>query len=359
MGEAGAVSAPESSFPSTHFSDVHLIPDCLPELDLASIDLTTSVAGLRLATPVVVNAMTGGTARGLEANRALSRAAALAGAAIAVGSQTILRESPEALATFSVVRDENPHGIIFANLPAGSSPDDAKRAADVLHADALQLHLNAAQELAMPEGDRDFRGRLAAIERVCAAVPFPVIVKEVGAGIAREHARRLKEAGVAAIDVGGAGGTDFRDVERRRAAARRLAPGGETGGAAGRAGGRESEHRPAHYSWGLPTAISLLEVAGSGLDVVAGGGIRSGLDAVKAFALGAKAVSVAAPLLRALDAGGPRGAEVYLRGFLDQIREVLLLSGAAGVGPAAYLPVVLSGLARDWAAARGRRNTQS
>lgn len=330
--DAPALGEGFSSAPGTHFADIHLVPNCLPELDLAAIDLSTAVAGVRLETPVVINAMTGGTKRGLEANCALATAAASLGVAMAVGSQTIALESPDTLTTFTVVRDRNPRGIVFANLPAGVTPEQARMAVEALRADALQLHLNAAQELAMSEGDRDFHGRLAAIERVCRALPLPVIVKEVGSGIAREAARRLKEAGVAAIDVGGAGGTDFRDVERRRAG---------TGVSA--------------YSWGLPTAISLLEVSGVGLDVVAGGGLRTGLDAVKAFALGASAISVAAPLLRALQAGGQIAAEEYLRGLLEEIKEVLLLSGAAGVDRAASLPIVLSGLAREWAASRGFR----
>ena len=313
----------------THFDDIYLIPNCLPELALRDIDLSTTVAGLALAKPVVINAMTGGTPKGLETNRALARAAASLGLAMAVGSQTIALEAPETSPTFTVVREENPSGIVFANLPAGATPGAARRAVDALQADALQLHLNAAQELAMPEGDRDFRGRLAAIQQVCRSLDRPVIVKEVGSGIAREQARMLREAGVAAIDVGGAGGTDFRDVEQRRAGT-----------------------IPGRHRWGLPTAITLIEVSGSGLGVVAGGGIRTGLDAVKAFALGASAVSIAAPLVRSFRSGGQQALEDYLERLLADIRETLLLSGAGCVGQAASVPLVFSGLVRDWVTAR-------
>ena len=241
---------------ATGFADIHLIHRCLPELAWEEVDTSTSFLGLSLSAPIIINAMTGGAQDVAEINAALSRAAAATGIGLAVGSQTAALENPDLEATYRIVREENPRGVILANINAHTTPQDALRAVEMVAADLLQVHLNPAQELVMPEGERDFRGLLENIRAIVAAVPVPVIVKEVGCGIAGEDAIALAETGCKGIDIGGRGGTNFIAIEQAR---------------------RQDTLGQGLVEWGIPTAVSLLEVAArlKGRDVVliASGGI--------------------------------------------------------------------------------------
>lgn len=307
----------------------------LPELALSEIDLRTEVAGLTLPYPVMINAMTGGAHAVAAINRNLAILAADLRVPMAVGSQTAAIREPEVEDSFRVVRREHPTGVIVANVGAASSVDDAGRAVAMLEANALQVHLNAPQELVMPEGDRDFRGQIGRIAQMVTTVSVPVIVKECGFGISRETARQLYDVGVRAIDISGRGGTNFAWIEAQRG-----------GGAID----------PGLEDWGIPTAAAVAEVAAlglPGLQLIASGGIRYGSEAAKALALGAAAAGVAGPVLQALQAGGIDAARQYVTTLLGDLARTMLLCGAPSVAAMQRRPVVVTGPTGEWCRLRG------
>lgn len=315
------------------FKDVHLVHQALPELDLSEIDVTCRWLGKTLAAPFIINAMTGGTPASLSINRSLARAAARTGIAMAVGSQRIALEEPEARASFSIVREENPTGIILANISASTSTADARRAVEMIAADGLQVHLNVLQELLMPEGDRTFGYYRQRIAEMVAAVQVPIIVKEVGNGISREVALALYGCRVRRIDVGGSGGTNFAAIESRRARV----------------------EKSSYIGWGLPTAVSLAEVASSGLplEIIASGGIESPLEAAKALALGASLVGVAGYFLKVLLEKGEDHLIAEIELWKKELKNICLLCGARNIRELKRKPVVVTGLTYHWLVNRG------
>ena len=252
---------------------------------------------------------------------------------MAVGSQMAAIKNPQEMESYTVVRKENPNGIIFANLGSEATVDQAKRAVDMLQADALQIHLNVIQELTMPEGDRNFKGALARIEQLVNKIEVPVIVKETGFGISREAALKLQEINVAAIDVGGFGGTNFAAIENER------------------------RHRKLAYfnDWGIPTAASLIEVnsAKSNIPVLASGGIQNALDIVKCLAIGASAVGLAGIILKTLVTEGEE-ATVEEIGLMKEDLTMLMVSlGANSVQELQRSPLLISGELHHYLTLRG------
>ena len=317
------------------FQDVVLLHNCLPELALREVSLQTALAGRSLEAPIIINAMTGGAPEAGPINAALARVAREKGLAMAVGSQTAGLLDEGLADTYRVVRDENPQGLVIANVGAPTPPEAAARAVAMVKADMLQVHLNAPQEMVMAEGDKDFRGWLAGIAAIAAHVSVPVIAKEVGFGMAWEEAVKLAEAGAAAVDVGGQGGTNFIDIEARRQ-------------------GEEAPDDLRH--WGIPTACSLAEVVfflNDRLEVVASGGIRSGFDAAKALALGAVAVGIARPFLKALAQEGEEGLRRRIDQLLSELRLALALTGSRDLAQLRQRPVVVLGLTARWLERRG------
>jgi isopentenyl-diphosphate delta-isomerase len=293
-----------------------LIHQALPELDLADVDTGTTFLGRRLQAPILISSMTGGIERGREINLRLARAAQALGCAMGVGSQRAAIEDP-ALANLFRVREVAPDVLLLANLGAvqlnyGYGVEQCRRAVEMIEADALILHLNPLQETLQPEGNVNFAGLLSRIEEVCRALGAPVIVKEVGWGISTRVARQLADAGVAAIDVAGAGGTSWSEVERHRApTARRRRVSGAFAG------------------WGISTAESL-RLARQGapsLPLIASGGLRDGIDAAKAIALGAELVGYASPLFAAA-AESQEAAHEELGGIVDELRISMFCCGA-------------------------------
>ncbi len=264
----------------------------LPELNLQEIDTHVELFGKRLTAPILVSSMTGGTADAARINQNLAAAAEHQGLAMGVGSQRAGLEHQEKSTTFRV-RAVAPSLLLFANLGAvqlnyGYGVDACRRAVEMIEADALILHLNPLQEVVQAGGDTNWRGLLSKITEVCRRLSTPVIVKEVGWGISSEAARRLIEAGVSAIDVAGAGGTSWSQVEMHRAPTERL-----------------RRLAAAFGDWGIPTAESLQTVAQvrhetqrPDLAIFASGGIRNGLDIAKCAALGAELVGLASPFLK-------------------------------------------------------------
>jgi isopentenyl-diphosphate delta-isomerase len=292
-----------------------LVHMALPELNLHEVETTTTFLGHRLRAPVLVSSMTGGVERGREINLRLARAAQAHGCAMGVGSQRAAIEDP-ALAPLFRVRDVAPDILLLANLGAaqlnyGYGIDHCRRAVAMIDADALALHLNPLQEALQPDGNVNFSGLLSKIERVCRTLEVPVIVKEVGWGISARVARQLAEAGVAAIDVAGAGGTSWSEVEHHRAPTplRRRISG-------------------TFIAWGIPTAASLLMArhGAPGLPLIASGGLRHGIDAAKAIALGADLAGFASPLLKAA-AESEETVNELMSGLIEELRISMFCCG--------------------------------
>jgi isopentenyl-diphosphate delta-isomerase len=279
--------------------------------------------------------MTGGMDEGEKINRQLSIIAKKLNLAMAVGSQKIALDNPESARSFEIVRKLNPEGIIFANLGADATVEEAKRAIEMIKADALQLHLNVPQEVIMKEGRSDFKGTIDNIAKIVQNVNVPVIVKEVGFGIAREEAAELIKNGVKIIDVGGTGGSNFIAIERLRRGSRSL---------------KKFEE------WGIPTPISLIEVTktvGSKADVIASGGLKDGLDAAKSIALGAKAVAYAGYFLHVLLNKGPSALEKHILQIEKEIKYVMAMTGANDLAELRKRPVIIEGKTYHWLKNRG------
>ncbi|NLZ39539.1 MAG: type 2 isopentenyl-diphosphate Delta-isomerase [Firmicutes bacterium] len=315
------------------FSEVELLHNCLPETDLAELDLSTKLAGLPLSAPFLINAITGGVAEAIEINRNLAAVAKAAGFAMAVGSQMAALENPAQCKSFRIVREVYPQGIIFANIGAYADAELAKRAVEMIEADALQIHLNVPQELLMAEGDTSFRGYRKRIAEIIKAVKVPVIIKEVGFGVAKEQAALFQELGAAAIDIGGRGGTNFLEIESKR--------------------GRYTLNHEL-LKWGISTPLSILEArtGAPALDIVATGGINNGLAAAKAISLGASAVGMAGLPLKVLLAAGPEKLLTCLQQILHELKMVMMMTGCFAVKELQRVPVVITGKTREWMLAR-------
>lgn len=320
---------------STLLEHVHLVHQALPELAVGEIDLSTTLCGRALRAPVVVSGMTGGTEEAGRLNRDLARAAQAHGLAFGLGSQRAMALCPELADTFQV-RDAAPEVFLLGNIGVVQARElGVSRVRELLRAvgaDALCVHLNPAMELVQEEGDRDFRGALRTIAALVDGLDMPVIAKETGCGLSREAARLLREAGVGTVDVSGAGGTSWVGIETRRAAP----------GSAARALGEEL------WDWGIPTAVSVAACAAEGLEVIATGGLRGGLDVARALALGAVAGGLAAPVLRAHREGGYEGAYAFLGRVVEGVRAVALLCGCRRARDLAQAPRVVTPPLRDW-----------
>ena len=308
------------------FDDVSFIHHSLPGVSAEQVDIGTTVLGSRWEAPFYINAMTGGTQATAAINAALAEAAAEAGVAIACGSQHVALHDPERADGFHVIRRRAPGAFVLANVGPTVSPQEAARAVEMLEADALQIHLNAAQELVMPEGDRDFTNWSEAIAGIVAAVPVPVVVKEVGFGLSRRTIEALARTGVAAVDVAGAGGTDFVAIENERRPQRDLSY---------------------LVGWGQSTALCLLEsLSGSepvSLPVLASGGVRNPLDVVRSLALGACAVGASGHILRTLVKDGPEALRQELRTWSEHVRTLMTLLGATDVSQLRRTDVLVTG----------------
>jgi isopentenyl-diphosphate delta-isomerase len=308
------------------FEEYYFLGRALPELDLGDVDPATELFGRKLGAPLLISCMVGGTDQAGRLNRALAEAAQELRLAMGVGSGRVLLEDPSVLRTFDI-RAAAPDVLLCANLGAvqlnkGYGVDDCRRLIDLLGADALTLHLNAVQEAVQPEGDVCFAGLLDKIGDLCRRLEVPVIAKEVGWGIAPDVVRALLDAGVAAVDVAGAGGTSWSEVERHRTAE-----------------AWRARVAAAFADWGIPTAECLRLARREAPDarIFASGGIRSGVDVAKAVALGADLVGVAGPFLRAA-AEGPSAALDLAREFVETLRVAMFSLGARTLAELRHTP---------------------
>jgi len=312
---------------STGFERYQLIHRALPGCNLEDVDAGTRLLGKRLAAPLLISSMTGGTPEARAINQRLAEAAQAAGIGMGLGSQRAAIEDPTLADTFRV-RHVAPDVLLLANLGAvqlnyGYGPAECRRAVEMVGADALILHLNPLHEALQPDGDTRFAGLLSKIEAVCRALETPVVVKEVGWGISEEVARQLADAGVAAIDVAGAGGSSWSQVEMHRARTE-----------------RQRQVAAAFADWGIPTADSLLMArrGAPALPIIASGGMRDGIQMAKAVALGAAACGVAGPFLHA--ANTSTAAVMELTAVLvTQLRVAMFAAGAADVQALQHTPI--------------------
>lgn len=299
----------------TGFDAYRFVPAALPEIDLGDVDLRTQFLDRRAGAPLLVSCMTGGTPEARTINMRLARVAQQHSLVMGLGSCRVLLEQPSVLDTFDV-RSVAPDITLLANLGAvqlnrGVTVADCRRLIDMLRADALVLHLNPLQEALQPEGDTCFRGLLHRIESLCSELDAPVIVKEVGWGISADLVVRLLECGVRAVDVAGAGGTSWSEVERHRMR-----------------DPLRAQVAAAFAGWGLPTAAAIKGArdAAPQATLIASGGITHGIDVAKAIALGADLTGVAGPLLRAA-ASGDDAVSGAVEVILEQLRIAMFCVG--------------------------------
>jgi isopentenyl-diphosphate delta-isomerase len=295
---------------TTGLERFEFLHNAIPEVDYSKIDLSCSFLGKRLSYPLMITAMTGGYADAKEINRTLAKCAEKHGWALGLGSQRAMVEDAKLRETY-YVRDVAPNTLIIGNIGAFQLKrypiERIEKMLDDIDANALAIHLNPLQEIIQPEGDRDFSGILQAIKKACEEIDVPIIVKETGAGISTEVALKLKDAGVSAIDIAGAGGTSWSKVEYLRKGAETSASGFE--------------------EWGIPTADSILMCKGI-LPLVASGGIRNGIEAAKTIALGANISGAAYPFLLELERNGKTGLDALLTKWEEQLKTCAFLTGS-------------------------------
>ncbi len=300
----------------SYFDDYRFEHRALPEIHFDDVRIDVRFLGRELAAPLLISCMTGGTGAAEQINRRLAEAAAAGRVALGIGSQRKALDDPRTAATFRV-REFAPHVPILANLGAvqlncGYGVDECRRAVDMVEADALVLHLNPLQEVLQPEGQLDFRGLLPKIARVVEALDVPVVVKEIGCGLSAAVGRELANIGVRILDAAGVGGTSWARIEAARAG--------------------EAALGECFADWGLPTPESIRQLAAvPGVQVIGSGGIRSGLDAAKALALGADIAGMAFPFLQAASESTAAVIERISRTAFE-LRACMFCTGAADVG---------------------------
>lgn len=314
------------------FDEVSFVHHALAGIDRPDVSLATSFAGISWRVPLYINAMTGGSEKTGIINRDLAIAARETGVPLASGSMSAYFKDPACAGTFSVLRTENPDGFVLANVNATASVEKARRAVDLLQANALQIHLNTVQETVMPEGDRSFSSWVPQIEKIAAGVDVPVIVKEVGFGLSRETVLLLRELGVRVADLGGRGGTDFARIENGR---------------------RELADYAFLHGWGQSTPACLLDVRNIDFPVLASGGVRNPLDVARALALGAAGVGVSGGFLRTLMDEGLPALIAQISTWLDQLAAMQTMLGARTPADLARCDVLIHGELRAFCADRG------
>jgi len=323
------------------FDDIELVHNCLPEINKKSLDLETEFLGKKLRAPLLIASMTGGHPDTKAVNIALAGAAEELGIGIGVGSQRAAIEDPSMEDSFRIVRDKAPNAFIYGNVGAAQlnefGIEGLERAVEMIEADAMAVHLNFLQEAIQPEGNVDASGSIAAIKKICKELSVPVIVKETGAGIAHPQAVAICEAGAAAVDVGGLGGTSWAGVETYRAQKR---------------GDVLAEHLGKQFwNWGIPTAVSIVESSIS-IPVVATGGVRSGIDVAKSIALGASLCGIALPLV-APALKGQKDVVDKLTLLIEELRVAMFLCGCKTIEELGNTPVVITGKTKDFLEQRG------
>ena len=326
------------------FKDVILLHRCLPEINLDEVSTKTSLFGKNLEAPIIISAITGGTAEAKKINETLAKVAENKGIGIGVGSQRIALERPETANTFKVVRDLAPDNLVIGNLGCpqlslGWGIEEAQKCIDMINADVLALHMNPLQEAVQVGGDTKYRGIINKIKVLTDNLSTPIIMKETGAGIAYEEAKSLEEAGVAGLDISGVGGTSWSAVEHHIAK--------EVGD------GRQEYLGKALWNWGIPTVISLVETSQrTNLKIIASGGVRTGLDVAKSVVLGAEAGAMANPfLMKAIQ--GYDALSNFVDQIIQELKVVMFLTGSKDIDQLHRSPAIILGKTAEWLRIRG------
>jgi isopentenyl-diphosphate delta-isomerase len=333
----------ESKIP-TGFRDVNLVHRAIPEIDLRDVDASVELFGKSLSAPIIISAITGGTVEAEKINRILARVVQKTGIGIGVGSQRIAIQQPELEDTFRIVRKEAPDALVIGNigcpqLSIGWGVEEARRAVDMIEADALAIHMNPLQEAVQIGGDTNFRGLVEKVGTITSSLKVPVIMKETGSGISFEDAVRLEKAGVSGFEISGLGGTSWAAVEHHIAK---------------EVGEKRQEYiGKSLWSWGIPTVCSLIEVrTASKGKIIASGGLRNGLDIAKSLALGADATGIARPMLqKAIE--GEEALEKYVEAIIAEAKICMFLVGARDVTEIRKIPIVVTGWTAEWLRLRG------
>jgi isopentenyl-diphosphate delta-isomerase len=323
----------------SYWDDINFVHNALPEINFSDIGTTTNVLGKKLSAPIIISAITGGYPKAETINRNLAEAASKLNIGLGVGSQRAALENKSLIGTYSVVKKfDIPLVIGNVGAPQLISQTDSvaldtekiEEAFDMIDADVLAIHLNYLQEVVQPEGNVNAKGCLAEIKRL--ALRYPMIAKETGSGISRKNAQALKRVGIVGIDVGGLGGTSFSAVEVYRAKNKgdKLREGiGKT-----------------FWDWGIPTPVSVIE-ANVGLDIIATGGIRNGIDVARALALGATSAGMAGALLEAATQSSEKVIE-KLEGMIHELKVTMFLTGSRNLSELGRQEVVVIGKTREW-----------
>ncbi|MFT8819871.1 MAG: type 2 isopentenyl-diphosphate Delta-isomerase [Liquorilactobacillus nagelii] len=308
--------------PDNGLAEVRLIPNNLPEISVAKVNLTSTLAGKKIAVPFFINAMSGGSPETAKLNQKLAVAAAATNIPMATGSQSIALKFPQAAASFKVVRQNLPNGLVIGNIGASHNLADARAAVEMLQADVLEVHLNAAQEIVMAEGDRQFYWE-ENLQQIISGLSVPVIVKEVGFGISPTTLERLQKIGVKNVDLSGHGGTNFAKIENQR---------------------RRAKDFSLLNNFGLTTAETLLasQHFASSFSFTASGGIRDALDIVKCLVLGADNVGIAGLFLHTLIKEDVAGLINLIEDLKKQLKSIFALLGCANPTELQQVPYLLS-----------------
>ncbi len=317
---------------TTGFENIEFVHRAICEVNKSDIDISTEVFGKKLNSPLFITAITGGHPFAEKINKELAVSAEEFNIGLGLGSQRAGIEHPELSSTYSIARQYAPNALLVGNIGAPQM-NLAESAVDMIDADILAIHLNPLQESIQPGGDLDAKGFIDSIGEISNLVDVPVMVKETGAGICAEDARSLEDAGVSFIDIEGAGGTSWAAVETYRAEDKYL--------------GYE------FWDWGIPTAISTVEVCSTvDIPVISSGGIRSGLDAAKAIALGADAVGMALPFLKAAYLGHDNIINL-INNFNESLKLAMFLVGAETIEDLRNAPLIIKGETKEWLNDRG------
>lgn len=306
------IAMAQQDAPASDFDRVRFVHHSIPHIDVAQVNLSTHTSNFKLDYPLYINAMTGGSEWTKQINEKLATVARETDLAMAVGSTHAALRNPDMIESFRIARQVNPEGVIFSNVGADVPVERAVEAVELMEAQALQIHVNAPQELVMPEGNRTFASWMDNIAKMINHVPVPVIIKEVGFGFSKETFKALKDIGVTYVDVSGRGGTNFVSIENER---------------------RSNKDMNYLANWGQSTVESLLESQAyqSSLNIFASGGIRTPLDAIKSLALGAKAVGMSLPFLNHVENEGVEQTITFVAQFTTQMQQIMTMLNAPDI----------------------------
>ncbi|MCE7744417.1 MAG: type 2 isopentenyl-diphosphate Delta-isomerase [Candidatus Heimdallarchaeota archaeon] len=331
---------------TTGFEDIHFVPNALPDINLDNINMNTEFLKHDFDYPIFISSITGGTKLAKKINSRLAKLAEKYNIGMGVGSQRAAIEDEANTDSFTIVRQHAPNAFVAANLGAVQFNYDftikhAEEAVEMINADALIVHLNPLQEVIQPEGNTNFSNLTTKIKEIGKKLKQPLIVKEVGSGISQDIALDLVDGDIPVIDVAGAGGTSWSQIEAIRAKQQGLT--------------KEQRVGELFKDWGLPTAVSTIEVGKfrDRVEIISSGGIRNGLQAAKALAIGAKLVGIALPLACLAATGTEKELINWLEQFIYELKTTMFLVGAEELEGLQYAPMTVTGKTAEWLNARG------